>query len=123
MQPELRRSIVTRFRIDATWYLDGEDPCVEVVFEIVEPLPPEHAQHLSARGVLAEADEPVARRELGRLKVENLNRMTEKRVRAQALGWLRERAGMTPEDSYELRITTKADLDVLARIETAVAQS
>lgn len=113
---------MTRFRIDATWYLDGEDPYVDVVLEIVEPLKPEHAQHLSARGVLAQADEPVARRELGRLKVEDLRSMTEKRVRAQALGWLRANAGMTDQDSYELRITTKADLDVLARIEAAVAQ-
>jgi hypothetical protein len=111
-----------RYRIDATWYLDSDDPYVEVVLEVVEPLAPEHAQHLSARGVLAEADEPVARREIGRLKVDQPRLMTEKKVRATALGWLREHAGMWGQDSYEMRIATKADLDVLARLEAAVAQ-
>jgi hypothetical protein len=120
MQPELRRSIVTRFRIDATWYLEGEKPYAETVLEVFEPLTPEHAQHLSARGMLAQADEPVARRELGRLKIYEPRSMTEKRVRSAALGWLREHAGMTDQDSYEMRIATKADLDVLARLEAAV---
>ena len=111
---------MVRFRIEATWYLEGEDPYVEVVFDLVEPLAIEHAQHLRGRGLLAEADEPVARTEIGRLRVEDLRQMTEKRVRALALKWLREHAQMTDQDSFELRIAAKADLDLLARIEAAV---
>lgn len=47
--------------------------------------------------------------------------MTPKRMRRAALEWLAEHAGMTDDDSYELQLAVHDHLEVLARIEAAVA--
>lgn len=112
---------MARYRIDATWKLDDGDPSVHLAFEKIEPLEPDHAQHLATVGMLRADDDPVGRVDIGELTITELGEMTPKRVRRAGLAWLAEHAGMRPEDSYELHTVTQDGRELLARIEAAVS--
>jgi hypothetical protein len=105
-----------RFHVDATW----RDGAVEVTLDRIEPLDPQQHQRMLQRGMMKPDDDPVGRSEIGRIEITEPRQMTPKRVRRAALDWLAEHAGMSDDDSYEMQIAVKSDLDALTRLEAAL---
>lgn len=108
---------MAQFYIEETIGPDG----AEVVLHRVEPLAPDQAQRLIARGMLKPDDEPVGRTQIGAFTVDYPDGAFPKKVRRAALAWLAEHAGMTEADSVEIQLATREGLELLARIEAAVS--
>lgn len=106
-----------RYHIEATWH----DGYVEIELDRIAPLTPAQHQRMLDTGMMRPDDDPVARTEIGRIRVTDPAAMTPKRVRRAALAWLAEHAGMTDDDSYELQYAVRTDLDALARLEASPA--
>lgn len=113
---------MTRYKIDATWDEQDGAPVVKLEYARLTALEPEHFQRLVAASSMHPDDEPQAWDVIGEEAVTDPVLMTPKRVRARALEWLREHAGMVPDDSFELYAWVRATRDVLAEIEAAVAR-
>lgn len=113
---------MTRFKIDATW---GEDvdgaPVVDLEFARLEAIDDIAFTQMVSVGHMRPDDEPVVWDVLGEDRVTDLLLMTPKRVRAAALTWLAEHAGMMGADSFELYVWQRAGRDALERIEAALA--
>lgn len=99
---------MARFKIESTWdqEVDGE-PVVELEYDRLEDAGDDAAAGQQWRV-------------LGTQRLTDLPLMTPKRVRAAAVAWLTEHAGMRPDDSFELYSWIRADRAALEQIEAAV---
>lgn len=107
------------FQVEATWRPDssGERLKVDLTFCQLIRMADEAPASL---GNLIDDEHPSVRRLIGATVVAHPGLVTLLQARRVALEWLRDNAGMTGADSFELRVSTQADVEFLDRL-TALA--
>lgn len=108
------------FQAEATWRPNSSGERLEVdlmfcqLFRLADDAP-------ASLGNLIDDEHPNVRRMIGATKVSHPDLVTLLRVRKVALEWLRDNAGMTGSDSFELRVSTQADVEFLDRLAALTA--
>lgn len=108
------------FQAEATWRPDQSGKRLEVEIIFFQLTQADGGAPVSVADLLGE-ESPRERHILGHTVVADPDPITLIHVRRAALKWLRDTAGMTGTDCFELRISTQADVEFLDRLTALTA--